>query len=203
MKARLKPYLHWIILLALILLVIICGLLFVKTILSPSDYDYEQAAEEKSEQEDEKEGTYYVYGGTHGLPLHKEASKHSKIITVIGNGASVEIVTKSYRGYYKIQYKKQEGYVKGRYLLKYNQEAGSKLKERLTSDYPLYYVVNCEGHVNMYRRRNSSSKVIAKVEFGYRVRLLEKGRNHYYKVAYRNKIGYIESKYLSKYKHES
>ena len=98
--------------------------------------------------------------------------------------------------------KKQEGYVQGRYLLKYNQEAGSKLKERLTSDYPLYYVVNCEGHANMYRRRNSSSKVIAKVEFGYRVRLLEKGRNNYYKVAYRNKIGYIESKYLSKYKHE-
>ena len=55
MKARLKPYLHWIILLALILLVIICGLLFAKTILSPSDYDYEQAAEEKSEQEDEKD----------------------------------------------------------------------------------------------------------------------------------------------------
>ena len=99
---------------------------------------------------------------------------------------------------YSLTIKEDDDY----YLLKYNQEAGSKLKERLTSDYPLYYVVNCEGHANMYRRRNSSSKVIATVEFGYRVRLLEKGRNNYYKVAYRNKIGYIESKYLSKYKHE-
>lgn len=170
--------------------------------ISPSNHDYDRAVETKSDEKKQKEGTYYVYGGCHGLPLHKEASKYSKVILAIPNKSPVEIITKSHRGYYKIEYQNHEGYVQGRYLLKFNQNAGSKLRKRLANDYPLYYVVNCDGSAKIYRRRNKSSKVIAEVDFGYRVRLLEKGRNNYYKVAYKNEIGYISSEYLSKFEHE-
>lgn len=202
MKERLRPYLHWIILIGLVIVTIICGLIFTKTLLSPSRHDYEQMVKEDQSQEKEKEGIYYVYGGAHGLPLHKEASRYAKILTVMPNQTEVEIITKASRGYYKIRYQSREGYVQGRYLLEFNQKVSKKTRERLANDYPLYYVVNCDGHANMYRRRNLSSKVIAEVEFGYQVRLLEEGRNNYYKVAYKNKVGYISSKYLSKYKHE-
>lgn len=201
MKAKRTMRSRWFILLGVIIIVIIAGLVFAKVLLSPSNHDYTTAVKEEKEK-DYKTGTYYVYGGAHGLPLHVEPSKHSKVIKAIPNKAAVEIITHSYRGFYKIKYRNLEGFVQGRYLLKFNKAPGEKLKERLSSDYPLYYVVNCKKHTNLYIRRNSSSKVLTKVDYGYRVRLLETGRNGYYKVAYKNRVGYISSECLSKFDHK-
>lgn len=180
---------------------ILFGILFAIKMFSPSWHDYTSEVEETEQTDDQKTGMYYVYGGAHGLPLHAEPSKYSKVIKVIPNKTAVKIVGHSTRGYYKISYDDGEGYVQGQYLLTSNQKVSTKIKKTLRNAYPLYYVINCSDSTNLYSKKSASSKVLAKVSFQYRVRVLER-KDGYYRVAYKNRIGYIRAKNLSQFKQQ-
>lgn len=204
MRLKIQKHLHWVILLSGFLILILIGIIFVVGIFSPSGHDYTDILPktERTEQEKEqKKGTYYVYGGAHGLPLHNEPSQYSKVLSVIPNKTPIKIISKATRGYYKIYYKQLEGYVQDQYLLTSNQKVSDKLKKKLRNAYPLYYVVNCNEFANLYSKKKTSSKVLAEVSFQYRVRVLEKKKG-YYRVAYKNKIGYIAEENLSQFKQQ-
>lgn len=202
MKAKSKSKLPWIVLVLLLIGVICVGAKFAYQLFAPYVSHYiEQHTEQKEQKSVAKTGTYYVYGGAHGLPMHEEPSQYSKVKKAIPNKSEVEILYKSKRGYYKVRFGKKDGYVKGKYLLKRSEEPSERLKEQLREEYPLYYVVNCQGYTNLYYGRNAE-KVLLKVPYGYRVRVLGEVRKGFYRVAFRNRIGYISSEQLSKFKHE-
>lgn len=169
------------------------------TLFTPSHHSYETQVQTEEQAEDGKKGIYYAYGGAHGLPLCDASSKYAKIITVIPNKAKVEIVSTIKRGYYKVRYKNKEGYVKSRYLLKADQKVSKKIKRKLREDYPLYYVIAEEDTIKMYKKKNQSSKVLAEISVGYCVRILDKARDGYCRVAYKNKTGYILAKNLTQF----
>lgn len=186
------------------LLLGLIGIIFVVTLFSPSGHNYTDILPQTQQTEQDKEqktGTYYVYGGAHGLPLHNEPSQYAKVLAVIPNKTPIKIISKATRGYYKINYKQLEGYVQEEYLLTSDQKVSDKLKEKLQNAYPMYYVVNCNEFANLYSKKNTSSKVLAEVSFQYRVRVLEKKKG-YYRVAYKNKIGYIIAEKLSQFKQQ-
>jgi len=199
LRLRIQKYKHWIILFLVFFACCLIGIVFVITLLTPSHHNYETGEQTEEQAESEKTGTYYVYGGAHGLPLCDAPSKYAGIITVIPNRSEVEIISAIKRGYYKVRYKNKEGYVKSRYLLKADQKVSKKTKRKLREDYPLYYVIAEEDTVNMYKKKSSSSKVRAKISVGYSVRILEKTRNGYCRVAYKNKIGYISAEHLTQF----
>lgn len=201
MRLPIKKNLPWLILLLVFLLFCVYGVIMFVTMFTPSRHNYSvhQVKEETTEEESQKEGTYYAYGGAHGLPMCSEPSKYSKVVTVIPNKMPVEIVSSLKRGYYKVRYGDKEGYVKSRYLLTVDQKASKKVKKKLKEEYPLYYVVNCDESVNLYKKRKETSKVKAQVPKGYSVRVLSTVEKGYYRVAYKNKIGYISAENLTKY----
>ena len=199
LKSKIKKHLPWFILLVVFFLCCLVGLIFAYTMMTPSGHDYstdDTAGEEQEQQEEQKTGTYYVYGGAHGLPLCDAPSPYSKITTVIPDKSEVTILSSKIRGYYKIQYKSREGYVKNRYLLRYDQKVSEKTKKKLLEDYPLYYIDTKEDTVTLYKRKNESSKVVAEIPGGYRVRVLSTAQNGYYRVSYKNRIGYLNAQYV-------
>lgn len=201
MKLNIKEHLPWILLFLAFLLAGVAGTVFLMEMFTPSSHDYssDKTIEETTEEE-EKTGTYYVYGGAHGLPFSSEPSQYAEILNVIPNKTPVEIVSGLKRGYYKIRYQNQEGYVKSIYLLRADQSADDEVKTQLKEDYPLYYVTNCKESANLYKKQDASSKVVTKVPKGYQVRALSVSRKGYCRVAYKNKTGYIPAEYLSKSK---
>ena len=197
---KLQAFSKWVVMFFIIFFIVLFGGYFMSVMLSSATPEDSVARDvvKDFEYSELKEGTYYVYGGAHGLPMNKAASEFSKIVTVIPNKSAVEILSKSTRGFYKIKYNDRIGYVQGDYLLTLDEKPSKKLKKKLRTDYPLYTVENCVEYVSLFSKKDTSSKVKMKVYYGERVRVLGNASDGYYRVAYRNKVGYILEDYLVK-----
>ncbi|MCQ2491735.1 MAG: SH3 domain-containing protein [Lachnospiraceae bacterium] len=193
---KFKAFLGWFTMFVTVFLVVLFGGYFLAVMLSSATPEDSVVREVVRDFGDSKEGVYYTYGGAHGLPIRQEASNYAKVIKVIPNKTPVEIVSKSTRGFYKIKYNEKIGFVQGMYLLKLNEKPSDELKKHLREDFPIYTVSNCAEYVSLFSKKDTQSKVKGKVYYGCQVRVIELARDGYFKVAYRNRVGYIKEEYL-------
>ncbi len=193
---KFRAFLGWFTMFVIVFFTVLFGGYFLAVMLSSATPENSVVREVVRDFGDSKEGTYYTYGGAHGLPMRQEASNYAKVIKVIPNKSPVKIVSKSNRGFYKIKYNEKVGFVQGMYLLKIDEAASDEVKNQLKEDFPIYTVANCAEYVSLFSKRNTQSKVKGKAYYGARVRVLEAARDGYYRVAYRNRVGYIKEQYL-------
>lgn len=195
---KFRAFLGWFTMFVTVFFIVLFGGYFLAVMLSSATPENSVVREVVRDFGDSKEGTYYTYGGAHGLPMRQEASNYAKVISVIPNKTPVEIVSKSTRGFYKIKYNDKIGFVQSIYLLKVDETPSEEVKQQLMTEFPLYTVANCAEYVSLFSKKDTSSKVKAKAYFGSRVRVLEAARDGYFRVAYKNRVGYIKEQYLVK-----
>ena len=123
-----------------------------------------------------------------GLNLRKSASTSSSVLTVLPNGAKVNILSTS-NGWHKVEYNNISGYVYATYI------QVSSTGETAMSATGTVYNTNGDG-LNLRKSASTSSSVLTVVKEGTKVTITAKNGD-WYKVTYGSYTGYVHSKYIN------
>ena len=156
---------------------------------------------------------------TDALKLRKTASTSGVLVTTISKNKSVDIIQKdaaTANGYiwYKVKYGSNTGYVASRYLKDISDEKSTsntastavntttKVQTTLsTTTTATKKTAKTKVKLKLRKKAKTSGKVLATIPKGKKVTIVKKNaakKNEYtwYKVTYKNKTGYVASKYL-------
>ncbi len=156
---------------------------------------------------------------TDALKLRKTASTSGVLVTTIPKNKSVDIIQKdaaTANGYiwYKVKYGSNTGYVASRYLKDISDEKSTsntastavntttKVQTTLsTTTTATKKTAKTKVKLKLRKKAKTSGKVLATIPKGKKVTIVKKNaakKNGYtwYKVTYKNKTGYVASKYL-------
>lgn len=122
-----------------------------------------------------------------GLNLRKSASTNSTVLTILPNGAKVNILSTS-NGWHKVEYNNMYGYVSATYI------KVSGTNEVAMSATGTVYNTNGEG-LNLRKSPSTSSAIVVTLKEGAKLTITAQNGS-WYKVKCGNYTGYVASKYV-------
>lgn len=140
----------------------------------------------------------YVVNCQKSITLRLTADTNAAEITQIPFGSAVFYLENAENGFYKVKYQNQEGYALSKYLSATPKERVTTITTYINLDsYETYYVVNCKKSITLRSSPTLSASAITQIPLGASVKFIEVSNNGFYKIAYKNQIGYSLQNYLS------
>ena len=162
-------------------------------------------ADDKDDEPDYKVVGYGVTQNTNGVNLREEPSTSSKFLDKLVSGIEVELLSipekRDSNHWFMVRYKKQVGYIQAPYIKVVGEESATEKPTDSPADLTgvIGIIVNTNG-VNFREKadKNSTSMGLLKADTVVVVlQIPDKfDSNHWYKVSYNNKVGYIQAPYV-------
>ena len=125
---------------------------------------------------------------TANVNFRKSASTSSSIIATIPKNTSIQVISKSTSGWYKVEYKGNTGYVSSKYVTLDNNDdkPSTSTQKGITTD-----------NVNFRKSASTSSSIIATIPKNTSIEIIDKSTSGWYKIKYKGNTGYVSSKYVT------
>ncbi|WP_455538923.1 SH3 domain-containing protein [Terrisporobacter sp.] len=130
---------------------------------------------------------------TDNVNFRKDSSTSSSILGVIPKDTTVEVLDKLSSSWFKVKYNNKIGYVYSQYIqLSSNSGNNSDTSKPSTSSEKGIVTDN----VNFRKNSSTSSSILGVIPKGTTVEVLDKLSSGWFKVKYKNNIGYVSSTYI-------
>ncbi len=127
------------------------------------------------------------------LNLRKSASTSSSILATIPKNTTIQVISKSTSGWYKVEYKGATGYVSSKYV-----NLNDNNSDENTNDKPSTSTEKgiTTANLNLRKSASTSSSILATIPKNTTIQVISKSTSGWYKVEYKGATGYV-SGYVS------
>ena len=130
---------------------------------------------------------------TANVNLRKSASTSSSILDTIPKNTTIQVISKSNSGWYKVEYKGVTGYVSSKYVTLNGNNSDENTNDKPSTSTEKGVTT---ANVNLRKSASTSSSILDTIPKNTTIQVISKSNSGWYKVKYKGNTGYVSSKYI-------